>query len=690
MRKIYLILLCFLPILLAAQNQISHTKTLEKLIDVCENVKTKDNYKQLITKATEGISASKNNLYFSARFYFYKAYGYEYDNNRYAEAIPFYEKSWSFAKKGKNLKEETMAIMRLNYLYYSTKQFKKRNSLISYIKTILDTTKNVYSQGILNGSLGEYYLDNSEIEQFIGYKLKAIDYRKKFPKDVPYNVINIGISYSQIGQAYIKMRQYNKGIEYSNFAKPHLKESNNSLAFLYNDYIKCYVGLKNSDSIKKYYNSIYKLISEEDPLYISISSANRFMAEYYIDKKQINTASGFAEKALFFGKKSNDEVALMEANLSKGKILFEQKKYPEAIQILKKAAINAYEFDKSAFITIHKLIAESSSKLGNWEEAYKHHDIYAAANENLLNESAKQSIANAEARFQNKHKQERINFLSTENKVKNLEIENTRRKQIYLGVGALLLLVIAALLYKQNVGRRKSNEKLQVLNQELDIANKTKARFFSIINHDLRSPVANLIHFLHLQRDNPELLDAENKLRLESKTISGVENLLSSMEDLLLWSKGQMENFNPQWQKIAVSTIFEDTQKHFSNFDDVAFVFQNEENISLYTDENYLKTIIRNLTGNAIKALQNTPNAQIIWKAYTNKDGKTNLAISDNGPGGNKEQFRALYDDTHVTGIKTGLGLHLIRDLARAIDCEISMETQENKGTTFVLCLNSI
>jgi len=359
MRKIYLLLICFLPILLTAQNQIPNTNTLEKLIDACEKVKTNDNYKQLITKATEGITASKNSNYFSARFHFYKAYGYEYDNNRYAEAIPYYEKSWDFAKKGKNLKEETMAIMRLNYLYYSTKHFKKREHLISYIKTILDTTKNVYSQGILNGSLGEYYLDNSEIEKFIGYKLKAIEYRKKFPKDVPYNVINIGISYSQIGQAYIKMKQFDKGIEYSNFAKPYLKESNNALAFLYNDYIKCYVGLKNSDSIKKYYNSIYKLVSEEDPLYISVSSANRFMAEYYIDKKQIHTASGFAEKALFFGKKSNDEVAIMEANLSKGKILFEQKKYPETIQILKTAAINAYEFDKNSFITINKLIAKS-------------------------------------------------------------------------------------------------------------------------------------------------------------------------------------------------------------------------------------------------------------------------------------------------------------------------------------------
>lgn len=383
MKNSYWFIFCMFSFLIQAQNRLHPSVSLEKLLQVCETTKNEDNYKLLVTKATEGISKSKNSSYFSARFYYYKAYGYEYDNNKYVEAIPYYEKSWEFAKKGQNLKEETLAIMRLNYLYYSTKQFPKRDSLVRYIQVILDTTKNIYAQGILNGSLGEYYLDNLEIEKFIGYKLKAIEYRKKFPKDVPYNTINIGISYSQIGQAYIKMNQFGKGVEYSNFAKPYLKESNNAMAFLYNDYIKCYVGLQQLDSIKKYYKGIYHLVTKEDSLYISKSSANRFMAEYYIAKKQIPIASTYAERALFFGKKSNDEVALMEANLTHGKILFQEKKYQEAIITLKEADINAYAFDKNAFITIHGLMAESFAKLGNWQDAYKHHVIYASANENV-------------------------------------------------------------------------------------------------------------------------------------------------------------------------------------------------------------------------------------------------------------------------------------------------------------------
>ena len=244
--------------------------------------------------------------------------------------------------------------------------------------------------------------------------------------------------------------------------------------------------------------------------------------------------------------------------------------------------------------------------------------------------------------------------------------------------------MIGGLLFYQSRSRKKINEKLQLLNDELDQANKTKTRFFSILNHDLRSPVSNLIHFLHLQKENPELLDAESKQRMENKTILGAENLLNSMEDILLWSKGQMENFKPQTKNVAVAAVFEDTKNHFLSEEKVQIHFENNENIHLNTDENYLKTILRNLTGNAIKALEKVENPTIIWKAWQ-ENNQTFLSISDNGKGGTQEQFKALYDDTEVVGIKTGLGLHLIRDLAKAIDCEIKVQSKANEGTTITL-----
>lgn len=686
MRRQLLMLLCIPILLFGQQNKKPSTSELMVLTTQCDTLLQQREFEKLIQLASTGINKSKNNNYFLARFNYFKAYGYEYNNNLYEKAVPYYEKSLFHSQKGKNLKEETLALMRLNYLYFSTKQFAKRDSLIRYVEKVLDTTKNVYTQGILNGSLGEYHLDQSAYEKFIGYKLKAIEYRKKFPKDDKKNKINIGVSYSQIASAYIKMKQFKKSIEYSNYAYPYLKSSPNAVAFLYNDYIKCFVELRKFDSIKKYYDNTYKLVSKNDSLHLNISSANRYMAEYFIVKKDIPKATYYAEKAVNYALKSNDEVIVMEANISKGKVLFEKKNYPEAIKTLQSALQYAYEFDKESYIIINEKIAECYAGLGDWKKAYQYHIDYSNSNKVMLLESGKQSIADAEAKFQNQNKQEKINALSTENKLKNLQIESSRKQKIYLTLGFILFGIIAGLLYRQNRNRKRTNEKLQLLNAELDEANKTKTRFFSILNHDLRSPVTNLIHFLHLQKDNPDLLDEESKQRLENKTILGAENLLTSMEDILLWSKGQMENFKPQPKTISISSIFDDTKAHFSSEENIQFQFENPSNLSLVTDENYLKTIIRNLTGNAVKALANVQNPTITWKSFQ-ENGTTFLSISDNGAGTTLDKFKALYDDKEVVGIKTGLGLHLIRDLAKAIDCEILVDSKENKGTTITLKL---
>ena len=90
------------------------------------------------------------------------------------------------------------------------------------------------------------------------------------------------------------------------------------------------------------------------------------------------------------------------------------------------------------------------------------------------------------------------------------------------------------------------------------------------------------------------------------------------------------------------------------------------------------------MTNNAINIFSTTPNPMIIWKAWQ-ENGVSFLSITDNGSGASKDEFKALYDEKEVVGIKSGLGLHLIRDLAKAINCEISVNSKINFGTTIIL-----
>ena len=280
-----------------------------------------------------------------------------------------------------------------------------------------------------------------------------------------------------------------------------------------------------------------------------------------------------------------------------------------------------------------------------------------------------------------------IDVKNKEIQLNHLKLATKEKQKWYLIGGIFSLLIIGGLLFYQSKNRKKNNQKLQLLNTELDQANKAKTRFFSILNHDLRAPVANLVFFLQLQKESPEMLDEESTKRMQDKTMAGAENLLHSMEDILQWSKSQMKNFKPQPKNVTIDNLFEDTKKHFLSEENVEIIFENPNYIQIITDENYLKTIIRNLTGNAIKALSDVENPTIIWKVWQ-ENNTTYLSITDNGRGATDEEFKALYDETEVAGIQSGLGLHLIRDLAKAINCEIQVETQINSGTTITLELN--
>lgn len=646
----------------------------------CKSISEAENYSLLLDAAEKGIQLAKNDEKFLGSFYFYKGYGYEYTNNQYQKATDYYEKSLQLAQKVKNTRLETSDLMRLNYMYYSIKDHEKGKQLIDYIKKVVDTIKDDDSKATLLGSLGEYYLDRSEFENFINYKLKAINLLMSDQNKDELKTNNIGVSYLQIADAYNDMKQYEKAIEYCKYAEPYLNRDD-GIAFLYNSYIEIYTQLDDLKSAQKYYADLYKLANGKPMLDLNLSYGNRNMADYYLRKNRLQLADSYANKAIYFGKRSQDEEIQMEANVIKGKVLFEQKKYQKAIDQLNLALQYAYLYDKRFFVEINKKMSESYAALKQWDKAYEYHKTYSRTSDSLFLESGKQSLANAEAEFQNKNKQKEIKTLSALNIEHEKNIENAKKLRIYLISGLFLVAIIGGLLYYQSRNRKRINNKLSILNSELDKANKTKMQFFGIINHDLRSPVVGLIHFLHLKKESPEILDDATKERLENQTFNAAENLLVQMEDLLLWSKGQMDHFQPEKKMILVETLFKDIEDAFSWEDRVKISFEFPEKLFVFTDKEYLKTITRNLTNNAIKILEKVENPTVLWKAIDHKN-EVELIITDNGMGATPEKFRALFDENVSIGIKSGLGMHLIRDLSKAIDAQISVDSKENVGTS--------
>ncbi|MEO7043724.1 MAG: tetratricopeptide repeat-containing sensor histidine kinase, partial [Ferruginibacter sp.] len=315
---------------------------------------------------------------------------------------------------------------------------------------------------------------------------------------------------------------------------------------------------------------------------------------------------------------------------------------------------------------------DTKSALFYLKDSWKVYDsLYSQDNKNKLAEiSSRQEI-------ELKDKQIVINKLA---------LSNQRKQRIGLLLGLVFLTVTGSMFYIQSRNRKRTNTTLLQLNNDLDEANKVKAKFFAILSHDLRGPVANLISFLEIQQDAPELISAEDAIKYNKNISASAANLLQTMEAMLLWSKEQMQQFKPDIKMIPVSSLFAYLKNFFSNSSDVELNFNGADNLSVSTDENYLQTIMHNLTANAIKILKDKPGGKIEWKAWM-QDGKTFLAITDNGPGMKEAQVAALYNENTAINSRTGFGLHLIRDLAKTIRCKITMHSDSGNGTTFTLAV---
>ena len=323
-------------------------------------------------------------------------------------------------------------------------------------------------------------------------------------------------------------------------------------------------------------------------------------------------------------------------------------------------------------------MAELQEYKGDFKKAYYNIRKYYETQDSIYSQENKNKIATLESRNEINKKDQEI----------RQQKATAQRNSLILLSGLLIIGTIGFLYYRLSTIRKQKNEELTKLNTELDEANKVKAKFFGILSHDLRSPVANLMNFLQLQKLKPGLLNEQQVAERENKISLSAKSLLETMEAMLLWSKGQMEHFKPSVSAVPVKLLFDYLQQFFAGTEHIAFIFSGDENLIVQTDENFLKTIMQNLTANAIQALHQKPDAQISWKAWQ-KEGKIYLSITDNGPGINEQQLKALYDETANSSAKHGLGLHIIRDLAKAIGCSIILKPEPGFGSAFVLALNS-
>jgi signal transduction histidine kinase len=253
---------------------------------------------------------------------------------------------------------------------------------------------------------------------------------------------------------------------------------------------------------------------------------------------------------------------------------------------------------------------------------------------------------------------------------------------------------IEALIVEKQAILEAQNENLakQIAEQtsELKNLNTTKDRLFSIIGHDLRSPIASLKGVL-LLFNNKQIKQSEFNEMLHYLQKS-VDNIYTMLENLLQWSQSQMKEMKPSLKAFEINDVVEQTVELFKEIAIQKKIEVNTDiakNLIVFADENHVRAIIRNLLNNAIKF---TPKNGLISLSGKYKNNFVELQISDSGIGINADDLSTIFTNPKLKRgtegeLGTGLGLVLCKDLIQQNSGEISVKSEALKGTVFQLLI---
>lgn len=241
------------------------------------------------------------------------------------------------------------------------------------------------------------------------------------------------------------------------------------------------------------------------------------------------------------------------------------------------------------------------------------------------------------------------------------------------------------------------NEQIALQNKKLSETISLKNKVFSVISHDLRSPVVNILYTLNMLKEE-EFRDKTESLA--NSCIQYSQNLISLIENMLVWGRGQedMIRYSPSENDLADIVLTNmSILKESADRKNISLNFTQIGRSKGWFDRDLVDIVVRNLLTNAIKYTNQGGKVTIHVKGREDPSDGITIRICDNGVGISEERQRRLFtgaviDTTPGTDYEkgTGIGLKLVHELVTISRGTITVESTQGKGSCFTVSLPGI
>jgi signal transduction histidine kinase len=238
-----------------------------------------------------------------------------------------------------------------------------------------------------------------------------------------------------------------------------------------------------------------------------------------------------------------------------------------------------------------------------------------------------------------------------------------------------------------------ANKELEALNEELEALNKEKDQFLAVLTHDMRTPLTSIKGYSSILRDRD--LDREQQVHIAKVILRSQDTLLEIVNNLL--EIGKLQSGTPvllERSSFDLALLVKSATESLETQAQEKNISLNDESVpspvEIMADEKKIQRVVLNLISNAIKY---TPDGGQVFIATRRNGQFAELSVRDTGYGIPANELPFIFDrysrvKKHQSiAIGTGLGLAIVKSLVEAHQGSITVESEENVGSTFTVCL---
>ncbi|MBL0742545.1 ATP-binding protein [Chryseolinea lacunae] len=508
------------------------------------------------------------------------------------------------------------------------------------------------------------------------------------------------VAYHNVGRVFKELGQYERALDHLNLAKrmSEKHKDEEGIAYAYDEIGDVQLRKNEYDSallsLKKSLEIIHKLkVNQLEP------KVHSKLATIYLRRGDFASAKAHYDSAYALHARANDRFGMAEVELGRGLVYTKEGDFAQALTKIENSLTVAKQLNARVLeIKCFNQLSILWEMKGDFKKSLEYYKQFKQLEDTLFSQEMQGKLLRDQLRFETESRDSQIAALSRQQADQKDELKKQEFVRNILVVVMALSVILLVTVYRSGRRRRQINmlllqhqEEMETRSEELERLNQVKDKFFSIISHDLRSPINALSGLLDLL-DKGAVTEAELPSHVRELKVR-FNHTRTLLNNLLDWTLLQMDKLNVQAAKIDIGNIVEENIQLLAavNGKDIQLVNEVPKNTIGFADSNTINLVIRNLITNALKF---TNDGGTVAIRSQDKGTQWMMSVTDNGVGMPPDIIKILFDKTAPYTTRgtanekgTGLGLILCKEFVEKNGGKIWVESEEGKGSTFYFTL---